>query len=105
MKLTQFTNAFGTITAVLTFISGLMVSMGCAPGAVDFAATCTIPWLSAINPTFTAVAAGLFGGITFILKMARPGGFLHSMFGGTAVVVPLASAGAGTVTKAQVDAP
>jgi hypothetical protein len=105
MKLTGLTNAFGTVTAVLTFISGVLVSLGCTPGAVDFAATCTVPWLSALNPSFTAILAGVFGFITFVLKAARPGGFLHSMFGSTAVVVPLASSGVGTVTKAQVDAP
>lgn len=97
MKLTDFTNAFGTITAVLTAVSGFMVSLGCVPGAIDFAATCAIPWL----PTsLTPIAAGVFGGLTFILKMARPGGFLHSMFGSTAVVST--ASGPGTVTPAQV---
>lgn len=103
--MTKFTNAFGTVTAILTFISGILASMGCTAGATDFAATCTVPWLSAINPTFTAILAGVFGAITFVLKAARPGGFLHSMFGSTAVIVPLAKAGVGTVTPSQVASP
>lgn len=105
MKITDWTNAFGSITAILTALSGIMVSLGCSPGAVDFAATCNIPWLSSINPTLTVVAAGIFGGITFVLKLARPGGILGSLFGGTAVVVSEAKAGVGTVTAAQVDQP
>jgi len=101
MKLTGLTNAFGTITAILTTLTGFLVSMGCTPGAVDFAATCTIPWLP---PQYTAIAGGVFGFLTFILKLSRPGGILHSLFGGTAVVIPETNknSGPGTVTPAQV---
>ena len=100
MKITSWTNAFGTITAILTTLSAFMVSMGCVPGAVDFAATCNIPFLP---PSWMYVAAGVFGVITFVLKVMRPGGFFHSMFGGTAVIVPLADSGVGTVTQGQVN--
>jgi hypothetical protein len=101
MKLTGLTNMFGTITAILTAISGLLVSMGCAAGATDLTATCAIPWLP---PSATAIVAMVFGIITFILKLARPGGVLHSLFGGTAVVVanPTPEQAVGTVTPAQV---
>lgn len=101
MKITSLTNAFGTITAILTTISGILVSMGCVPGAADFAATCSIPWLP---PSMTAIAGAVFGGLTFILKLSRPGGILHSLFGGTAVIVPAADTVVGTVTPAQVAA-
>lgn len=100
MKLTSLTNAFGTITAILTAISGMLVSMGCAPGAIDFAATCSIPWLPA---SWTAIVAAIFGVLTFVLKLSRPGGVLHSLFGGTAVVTP--TPGVGTVTPEQVKTP
>jgi hypothetical protein len=100
MKLTNLTNLFGTITAILTTISGLLVSMGCAAGATDLTATCAIPWLP---PSVTAIVAMIFGVITFILKLSRPGGVLHSLFGGTAVVT--ATPGVGTVTPAQVATP
>ena len=100
MKITSWTNAFGTITAILTTISAFMVSMGCVPGAVDFAATCNIPFLP---PSLVAIAGGAFGLLTFIIKLARPGGILHSLFGGTAVIVPLADSGVGTVTQGQVN--
>jgi len=101
MKFTSLTNAFGTITAVLTAITGFLVSIGCSAGAVDFAATCSIPWLP---PQYTAIAGGVFGALTFALKLFRPGGILHSLFGGTAVVVPATNpnSGVGTVTPAQV---
>ncbi len=100
MKLTGLTNLFGTLTAILTTISGVLVSMGCASGATDFAATCAIPWLP---PSATAIVAMIFGVITFVLKLSRPGGVLHSLFGGTAVVSSTPSVG--TVTPAQVASP
>lgn len=40
--------------------------------------------------------------LTLFLKALRPGGLFYSWFGQTAVVVPEARAGVGTVTKAQV---
>lgn len=102
--LSKYTNLFGTVTAILTFVSGFLVSLGCVPGAVDFAATCNIPWLP---PQWVAIVAAVFGFITFILKISRPGGILGSLFGSTAVVVPETSkhSTAGTVTPAQVAQP
>lgn len=100
MKLGSLTNIFGTITAVLTTISGILVSMGCVAGSTDFAATCAIPWLPA---QWTGIVAGIFGALTFALKLTRPGGVLHSLFGSTAVVTP--TPGVGTVTPTQVKTP
>jgi hypothetical protein len=102
MKFPNLTNAFGTVTGILTAISAFLVSIGCAPGATDFAATCAVSWLP---PAWMPILAGVFGVLTLIGKAVRPGGFLHSMFGGTAVIVPPGSpaSGTGTVTPAQVN--
>jgi len=104
MKFPNLTNAFGTITGILTAISAFMVSIGCAPGATDFAATCAVPWLP---PSWMPILAGVFGVLTLFGKAVRPGGFLHSMFGGTAVIVGAndPKSGVGTVTPEQVKAP
>ena len=99
MKFPNLTNAFGTVTGILTAISAFLVSIGCAPGASDFAATCAVPWLP---PGWMPILAGVFGVLTLIGKAVRPGGFLHSMFGGTAVIVPASQSGVGTVTPNQV---
>lgn len=98
----KLTNSLGTITGILTALTAFMVSIGCVPGATDFAATCAVPWLP---PSWMPILAGVFGGLTLIGKMLRPGGFLHSLFGGTAVIVPETVAGPGTVTPEQVKAP
>jgi len=100
----KLTNSFGTITGILTAISAFMVSIGCAPGATDFAATCAVPWLP---PSWMPILAGVFGVLTLLGKAMRPGGWLHSLFGGTAVIVPATSAnsGPGTVTPSQVKEP
>jgi hypothetical protein len=97
----KLTNSLGTITGILTALSAFMVSIGCAPGATDFAATCAVPWLP---PAWMPILAGAFGVLTLLGKMLRPGGFLHSLFGGTAVIVPETSpsSGVGTVTPEQV---
>lgn len=95
----NWTNPLGTITSILTVVSGVMSQvLGCTPGAGDLAATCTASWLG----SYSAIAALAFGVITLALKTMRPGGFIHSWFGSTAVVVPIDKAGPGTVTKAQV---
>ena len=99
MKFPNLTNAFGTITGILTALSAFLVSIGCAPGATDFAATCSVSWLP---PTWMPILAGVFGAITLILKLSRPGGILHSLFGTTAVVVDNTQGKPGVVTKAQV---
>jgi hypothetical protein len=104
MKFPNLTNAFGTITGILTAISAFLISIGCAPGATDFAATCAVPWLP---PSWMPILAGVFGALTLFGKAVRPGGFLHSMFGGTAVInnqLPPGE-GAGTVTSADVKKP
>jgi hypothetical protein len=93
----KLTNTFGTITAFLTMLSGFMVSLGCKPGAVDFAATCSISWLPV---EYTAYVAMAFGFVTFLLKLFRPGGVVRNLFGSTAVVTPTDKPG--TVTAAQV---
>lgn len=100
----KLTNSFGTITGILTALSAFLVSIGCAPGATDFAATCTVPWLP---PSWMPILAGIFGVLTLLGKAMRPGGFLHSLFGGTAVIVPASSPAsvAGTVTPEQVKEP
>ena len=101
----SFTNILGTITAVLATLSGLMVSvLHCSPGAMDFAATCDAPWLPA---NLIVIATVLFGIVTFISKLLRPGGPLASLFGPTAVVVAEnhPNSGVGTVTPAQVAQP
>lgn len=97
-----FTNTMGTITAVLGMVAGLLHSLGCDPGAVDFSATCAIPWLPA---QWLPYAVGFTGLVAFASKLFRPGGFLRSLFGGTAVIVPPAEAKAGVVTPTQVAAP
>lgn len=99
MKLPNLTNAFGTVTAILTALSAALMAIGCTPGATDFAAKCAVSWLP---PTWMPIMAGVFGLITFVLKMMRPGGALHSLFGSTAVVVADGKGAPGVVTKAQV---
>lgn len=95
------TNILGTITAILTILTGLMTQL---LGCVTDAAGTTICTSSVLPAKYMAIAAGVFGLLTMIAKATRPGGFLHSMFGRTAVVVPDTSSksGPGTVTPAQV---
>ncbi len=100
----NWTNALGTITAILTMVAGVMTQvLGCS--ATDAgAAACTSTILPSAYMVWAAMA---FGALTFILKLLRPGGPLRSLFGTTAVVVPDSSshAGAGTVSPAQVAKP
>lgn len=94
------TNLFGTITAILTILTGLMTQLlGCA---VD-AAGVTVCTSSLLPAKYMAIAASVFGILALISKLMRPGGALHSLFGSTAVVVD--KAGVGTVTPAQVKSP
>ncbi|MEY5061102.1 MAG: hypothetical protein RIS45_1023 [Planctomycetota bacterium] len=104
MKFPNLTNAFGTISAISGTITAALVKLGCVEGAADFSSTCSIPWLPA---QYSAYVAILFGVLTFAGKLMRPGGVLHSLFGGTAVIVPENSpkSTVGTVTPAQVAAP
>lgn len=102
--MTKLTNAFGSLTAILAVISGIMTQvLQCVPGAGDLTAVCTAPWLG----QYAGVAALVFGGIALVQKLMRPGGILRSLFGTTAVVVPASSpkSVAGTVTPEQVAQP
>jgi len=99
----HFTNSFGTISAFCISITAWLASQGCLSTG-DFAATCTIPWVPAsIMPYVTMV----FVGLTLVGKLTRPGGWLRSLFGGTAVVVSAdkPQSVAGTVTPEQVKTP
>lgn len=97
----NLTNAFGTVTAVLTALSAIMAQvLSCEPVA-ELAAKCDAAFLS---PSMAAYSAAAFAVLTIVLKMLRPGGVLRSLFGSTAVVVPEAKSGPGVVTKAQVAA-
>lgn len=95
------TNLLSTITAILTILTGLMTQLlGCVADAAG-AVVCT----SSLFPAkYMAMAAAVFGVLTVISKLFRPGGVLHSLFGQTAVIVPDAKAGAGVVTSSQVAA-
>jgi len=98
----NFTNLFGTLTAILTVISTVAASVLKCEATSDMAATCGASFLS---PSMAAWAAAGFGILTLILKMLRPGGLLHSLFGQTAVVVADNKSAPGVVTKEQVAAP
>lgn len=99
----KYTNLFGTLGTLLSAITLWLAEQGCLSTG-DFSAVCNINWLPVSwMPYITAV----FLVLTAIGKLTRPGGFLRSIFGGTAVVVPETSSksGAGTVTPAQVAQP
>ncbi len=98
----KYTNLFGTLTAILAVVTGALEKMGCLSGAADFSATCNIPFLPVTWMPYLAIA---FGALTFVGKISRPGGWLSSLFGSTAVVVPEAQSGVGTVTPTQVATP
>ena len=97
----NFTNLFGTLTAILTVLTGIMTQiLGCTTDAAGLT-VCTSTLLPA---KYMAIAASVFGILTLVSKLMRPGGALHSLFGQTAVVVPEAKAKPGVVTPAQVAA-
>lgn len=98
----NFTNLFGTVTAILTVLSTVAASVLKCEAVSDAAAVCSASFLS---PTVAAWAAAGFGILTLVLKMLRPGGILHSLFGQTAVVVAADKSAPGVVTKEQVAAP
>lgn len=107
MKITNLTNAVGTLVAIMSFLTGLLTSLGCAPGGSDFAATCSIPWLPEQWLGYVTIAAGgIFGLSSILLKLSRPGGWLHSLFGSTAVVLSDSNpnSGPGTATPEHVAA-
>lgn len=98
----KITNSIGTITAILAVLSGFMTTVLKCTG-VDLTATCQAEWLG----PYAAAAGMTFGAIALFSKSLRPGGFLNSWFGSTAVVVPDTSkhSTAGTVTPQQVAQP
>lgn len=94
----KWTNAIGTITAILAIVSGIMTEALKCTGVDLVTAVCTASWLG----DYSKYAAVAFGLIALTLKSIRPGGILNSWFGSTAVVVSDAKAGPGVVTKSQV---
>lgn len=95
----KYTNLFGTVGSVLAAITIWLGEQGCLSTG-DFAATCKVEWLPAAwMPWLT----GLFIVLTLVGKLTRPGGWVRSVFGGTAVITP--NAGAGSVTQEQVNKP
>lgn len=95
------TNLLGTITAILTIVTGLMTQLlGCATDAAGV----TVCSASILPAKYMAIASAVFGILTVISKLVRPGGALHSLFGTTAVVVPEAKNAPGVVTPSQVAA-
>ena len=97
----NLTNLLGTVTAILTIVTGIMTQLlGCVADAAG-----TVVCSSTLFPAkYMAIAAAIFGVLTVIAKLLRPGGALHSLFGSTAVVVPEAKVGPGTVSPSQVAA-
>lgn len=100
------TNILGTVTAILAMSLGGLEKAGCVPGPGDFEAACKLPdFLMAFIPvSWIPILAGITGALAFAAKLTRPGTWLGSLFGGTAVIVPAASSqsGPGTVTPTQV---
>ena len=95
----KFTNLFGTLTAVLTVLTGVFTQLlGCATDAAGL----TICTSSLVPAKYLAISASIFGILTLVSKLMRPGGPLHSLFGQTAVVVADAKGSVGVVTSAQV---
>lgn len=96
----KYANIFSSLTVITSAITLWLGENGCLSTG-DFAATCNISWLPVwLMPWIT----GLFIVLTAFAKLTRPGGFLRSIFGSTAVVVPDTSSksGVGTVTPQQV---
>lgn len=95
----KYTNLFGTLGSVLAAITLWLGEQGCLSTG-DFAAKCTISWLPV---SWMPWITGVFIALTMIGKLTRPGGFINSIFGGTAVITP--KAGVGSVTPSQVAQP
>lgn len=95
----NLTNALGTVTSILGILTLAMEKgLGCTSTG-DLAAKCTSTLLPAQYMLYATVA---FGALTLLGKALRPGGFVSSMLGSTAVVVPADKSAPGVVTKAQV---
>lgn len=95
----KWTNALGTVTAVLTLVLGVMTQLLNCNSTGDLTAVCTS---SVLPAQYTGYAAIVFGILTLFLKAVRPGGILNSLFGQTAVVVSDAASKPGVVTTSQV---
>ena len=93
------TNLIGTLTGISAVLTLIFKTLGCdeATGVCTTAA-----WLPDSWAIYMAYVTGAFGFYQMFLKSMRPGGFIHSWFGSTAVVVPADKTGPGTVTTAQV---
>lgn len=104
----SLTNIMSTLTAVATVILGLMTQFagchGTSPEGIAAVCDGASSWLP---PTWAVLLGVGFGGLTFVLKLFRPGGALASLFGPTAVVVPATSPNsvAGTATPEHVAQP
>ena len=97
----NLTNLFGTVTAILTILTGIMTQL---LGCVTDAAGVTVCSSGLLPAKYMVIASSIFGVLTVISKLMRPGGALHSLFGQTAVVVPADKATVGVVTPEQVAA-
>ena len=101
----NMTNALGSISAVVTVVLAVMTNvLGCTVPEGSEVAQCSASFLS---PAWAGVAMVVFAGLTLVSKLARPGGVLRSLLGGTAVIVPETSpkSTAGTVTPEQAAQP
>lgn len=101
----SFTTIMSTLAGISAVVMGVMTDvLGCHPGVVELAATCSAPW---IPTAFAGYAAILFGGLAFISKLAGAGGPAANLWGLKAVVLPEdhPHSGVGTVTPAQVALP
>lgn len=104
----KITNPSGSITGILLVVAGFMQNvLGCKASDVNpLDATCSAQWLvSLVPPQYLVYAAMVFAVITLIGKFGRPGSVGKSLFGSTAVVVPPALSGPGTVRPDQVKSP
>ena len=100
MNLGKYSNLLSTIALILSAITGIMAKLLNCSSTGDLTAVCTG---SGLIPTqYLGIVAGTFAVLGLILKSVRPGGFINSMFGQTAVVVPDAKSAPGVVTPAQV---
>ena len=100
----KITNFNGSITGILVLVTGFLEkALGCkADPAAELGSTCTASWVPAALLFYATVA---FAALQLIGKIMRPGGVGKSLFGSTAVIVPVDKVGPGTVTRSQVDAP
>jgi len=93
-------NAFGTIAAIIAVVLGAMTQIfGCSTDAVTNMSICTASW---IPPEWAGYVVLAFSGVAILSKLFRPGGPVAGLFAPSAVIVPEAKSGPGTVTPEQV---